>query len=156
MLAGSLTVLPAGDERLIILARAHGSRVIENDAPALGLSRSLRLGLAALAESAAGAALILLGDEPRVRLETIARVIDAWHRKPGGIVRPRYADQPGAPGHPLLIDRAGWRLARALEGDSGLGPILRSHPELVTTVDLEGSNPDVDTTDDLYSLEEPH
>ena len=39
-------------------------------------------------------------------------------------------------------------------GDRGLGPILAAHPELVHEVSIDGSNPDVDTRDDLAALAE--
>jgi hypothetical protein len=34
-----------------------------------------------------------------------------------------------------------------------LGPILREHPDLITEVYVAGSNPDVDTPEDLARLE---
>ncbi len=158
VLAGCAAVVPAGSERLIALARRYESMVVENDAPAKGLSRSLRLGLSALAESRLGprptAAVILLGDQPRVSFEAVEKVVAAWRSAPGGIVRARYSNQPDLPGHPLLIDRAVWPLAEALEGDGGFGPMLRAHPEMVVSVDVAGANPDVDTPADLHFLEE--
>jgi len=52
----------------------------------------------------------------------------------------------------VLVRRSGWALAAGLVGDRGLGPLLATHPELVAEVSVEGSNPDVDTRDDLQRL----
>jgi CTP:molybdopterin cytidylyltransferase MocA len=40
-----------------------------------------------------------------------------------------------------------------LSGDRGLGPLLAGRPELVLEVDVGGANPDVDTPDDLATLQ---
>ena len=37
-------------------------------------------------------------------------------------------------------------------GDRGLGPVLDSDPDLVIEVLVAGSNPDIDTPEDLASL----
>ena len=44
-------------------------------------------------------------------------------------------------------------LAREARGDRGLGPVVRDHPNLVLEIDVDGSNPDVDTPADLAALE---
>jgi CTP:molybdopterin cytidylyltransferase MocA len=53
----------------------------------------------------------------------------------------------------VLLDRGLWHLANRLEGDRGLSTILGSQPGSVATLDLPGTNPDVDTRDDLRALE---
>jgi CTP:molybdopterin cytidylyltransferase MocA len=53
--------------------------------------------------------------------------------------------------------RAGWPLVDEVSGDRGLGPLLALAPERVRGVAVPGSNPDIDTPDDLVRLErEPH
>jgi CTP:molybdopterin cytidylyltransferase MocA len=68
------------------------------------------------------------------------------------VVRPRYAERPDEPGHPLILDRTVWPLADAAAGDAGLGPILRQQPELMQYVDLPGANPDIDQPADLAAF----
>ena len=120
------------------------------------IATSIRCGLNSLAATGrtppAGAALIILGDEPLLRDDAIEHLVYFW-RQHGNSVRPRYAQQPDAPGHPVLLDRGLWHLANTVEGDRGLSAVLASQPGSVATLDLPGTNPDVDTQDDLRTLE---
>jgi CTP:molybdopterin cytidylyltransferase MocA len=54
----------------------------------------------------------------------------------------------------LLLPPA-WAVAARLEGDRGVGPFLASRPELVVRVPVAGTNPDVDTPQDLADLAVP-
>jgi CTP:molybdopterin cytidylyltransferase MocA len=158
VLAGAVAVVAAADGPLLDVFRQQGIEVTENDAPRAGLARSLQLGLAALArpgrEVAVGAAVVLLGDQPGVRPATIAALVDAWRTGPCVIIRPRYAAHPEEPGHPVVLDRAAWTLAEELEGDTGLGVILRARPGLVSPIDVPGANPDIDTRADLAAFQD--
>jgi len=93
-------VVAPGDEAVRALAREAGASTIVNHAPDRGLSSSLRAGLAALAD--ADAALVLLADQPLVRLDVLAVLVAAWHERLGVLIRPRYAGRPGEPGHGQL------------------------------------------------------
>ena len=66
------------------------------------------------------------------------------------IVVPRYAGSGAL--NPVLLDRSVWPLAMALEGDRGMGPLIKSSPDLVLDVPVSGDNPDVDTPADLAGL----
>jgi CTP:molybdopterin cytidylyltransferase MocA len=125
-------------------------RRVRNPDPDAGLSSSLRVGLASLGP-ASQAALILLGDQPLVRVEVVERLLAESVSEARPIAVPRYRDGGGR--NPLLIHRAAWPLVREARADRGLGPVVRDHPDLVVEVDVEGSNPDVDTPDDLAALE---
>jgi molybdenum cofactor cytidylyltransferase len=149
-------VVAADDERALTLAGAAGLGTVINDAPELGLSRSLRLGLAALearTTEEAGAALVFLGDQPLVRADVVEALVAAWQQGGGPIVRPRYEGRPDAPGHPVLLDRSIWARARQLEGDRGFSALLDSIPSETVMLDVKGDNPDVDTRADLNALE---
>ena len=129
--------------------RAERRRV--NPRPEDGLSSSLRIGLDAAAEDpAAEAVLIVLGDQPSLRPDVLAAVVDAAARTDRPVVRVRYADD-AAP-NPVLVRRPAWALAAGLDGDRGLGPLLDRRPDLVAEVPAAGRNPDVDTPDDLARL----
>ena len=129
--------------------RWRGERRIRNPDPGRGLASSLREGLAALPPDAE-AALIVLGDQPRIRAEVIHAVARAWREGARPIVVPRYA--AGGALNPVLLARKSWPLAAGLEGDRGMGPIIAASPDLVTDVSVAGDNPDVDTPDDLERL----
>lgn len=145
-----LTVVAAGDVAVRQLVADCGFRWIENPAPLHGLSSSLRLGLHGLAaDPTIGAVLIILGDQPLLRLEVVIALADRWNQT-GHSARPRYSAHPDQPGHPVLLDREAWKLAEAASGDSGLRGVLQD--DAVEIVDVEGRNPDVDTREDLQSL----
>jgi CTP:molybdopterin cytidylyltransferase MocA len=146
-------VVAPGDEAVRALAREAGASTIVNHAPDRGLSSSLRVGLAALAD--ADAALVLLADQPLVRLDVLAVLVAAWHERLGVLIRPRYAGRPGEPGHPVLLDRSVWPLADRLEGDTGVGHLLTAGATGVAIIDVPGTNPDVDTPADLHLLQGP-
>ena len=129
-------------------------RSVVNPNPAEGLSSSVRLGLRSLQDDQEiDAAVILPGDQPRVRPAVIRALIAAAADPPHTpFVVPRYAGD-GAP-NPILARRSIWRLADELAGDRGFGPLLAAHDELVRYVPVDGSNPDVDTPADLRRLAE--
>jgi len=124
-------------------------RVIRNPDAARGIGTSLRAGLAAL-ESEIEGALVVLGDQPRIVPATIEAVVDAWAAGGVQIVVPRYAGGGGS--NPVLLDWRAWPLAAGLTGDRGMAGVIAAHPELVARVDVPGSNPDVDTPEDLAAL----
>lgn len=127
----------------------RAERRVRNPTPELGLASSLRLGLHALGPEI-GAALVLLGDQPRVRPEVIARLLEVAPDVDRPIVVPRYEGGGGT--NPALLRRAVWPVADALTGDRGMGPLMVAHPELVHEVPVVGDNPDVDTPADLDAL----
>ena len=154
LIEGGHVVIAAADARAADLAGATDLDVVLNDAPELGLSHSLRLGLAAVSATGAGAALVFLGDQPLVRLEVVDAVIARWREGGRDVVRPRYRAGPDAPGHPALLTRAVWPADRRLLGDHGFGSLLDDTSFQTVRVDVSGDNPDIDTVADLVGLEE--
>lgn len=131
--------------------RWRAERRTVNPRPQDGLSSSLRVGLDAAAEDpAADAALIVLGDQPTLRPDVVRAVIDAAVTTEQPLLRARYANDD-AP-NPVLVKRSGWALAAGLVGDRGLGALLVARSDLVAEVAVAGSNPDIDTRDDLERL----
>lgn len=156
LIADACAIVPEGDEPLGQLVLRAGLGPVPNGNPELGISWSLRLGLAALSrhpEERLGAAIVLLGDQPLVRLDTLAALIQGWRNGQGRMLRPRYAAAPQLPGHPVLLDRSLWRLAETITGDRGLGTLLRSDEPGSVLLDLPGGNPDIDTAAELRALE---
>jgi len=129
-------------------------RVVNPDSDR-GLSGSVRLGIdACAARDDLDGAFILLGDQPLITAATLlalsAATPDAIR---GGAVAvvPAYADGGGS--NPVLLLRVGFHLVELLDGDQGLTSVLAARPDQVFRVPLPGSNPDVDTVDDLRALE---
>ena len=121
-----------------------------NDDAAQGLSRSLRIGLAAV-PAEIEAALILLGDQPTMALRTIRAVL-AGAANDRRVVAAR---AEGRLGPPVLLRREAFAMANAATGDEGLRAVLIDHPDLVTAVDVKLHALDVDTPTDLAALGEP-
>lgn len=144
-----VVVVPPAAETLVEVVAAHGAKSTVNPDPSRGIASSLRVGLAAVSPDAP-AALVLLGDQPRIRVEVIRALLSA--RVPEGrcIVVPRYP-VPAGP-NPVLLLRSAWHLSERPEGDRGMQPVLLAHPELVLEVPVAGDNPDVDTPADLERL----
>lgn len=107
------------------------------------LSDSLRAGVAAAGE--VDGLFVFLGDMPLVPHDVAARL--AEHIGTAYAAMPRHA---GKPGHPVLLSRAAFADVAALEGDAGLGKLLRSRDDVVFD---ECPNPlihaDVDRPEDL-------
>jgi molybdenum cofactor cytidylyltransferase len=116
-----------------------------------GLSRSLRAGLAAVPESAAGA-LVLLADMPYVSARLIDRLIEAFDAaaEPPAVV-PVHA---GRRGNPVLIGRKLFPAIGALEGDRGAGQFLGATAGVVEySVEDAAVTVDIDTQEDLRRLD---
>jgi len=154
ILADARVVVAADDEAVSALAHSAGVPCVVNADSDQGLSTSLRCGLASLPADA-DAALVLLGDQPMIRLDVVAQLAAAWRAGAGPILRPRYAGAPGTPGHPVLLERTAWPLVDRLKGDAGFGSLFASAAADVTIVDVPGVNPDVDTPADLHALNGP-
>jgi len=152
-IAGIILVIRAGNAELAALA-GEGVEVLElpPESPA-ELATSLRAGLAALEapwrSPAPPATLLCLADQPGLNPEVIGTLVAAWRKGVAPVLRPRYAETPEVPGHPVLIDRTLWPLSAEASGDEGLGPVLARRPGLVQAIDVPGRNPDIDTAADL-------
>ena len=125
-----------------------GADVIANPDWATGMGSSLRVGLAALADTEAAAVVVSLVDQPGIGPEVVARVIEAFES--GAAVAT--ATYGGRRRNPVLLARATWtEVARLAEGDAGARPYLAAHPAEVQPVPCDdlGSADDIDTAEDL-------
>jgi molybdenum cofactor cytidylyltransferase len=143
-----VAVVPVWLQRPTSLADAT-IRWVHNPNPELGLSHSLRLGFAAL-PGEMDAAIILLGDQPRVPLADLQALIAARGRQPIIGLRAR-----GRIGPPVLVERSHFLIVEESRGDIGLREVLELHPEWVAAVEVEAHTLDVDTPGDLARLERP-
>ena len=121
-------------------------RVVLNREWAKGQSTSVKVGLRAA--GAVSAALFPLADQPLVSASLLNMLIATHRRTLAGIVRPRYAGQPGAP---VLFDHALFGELMELTGDTGGRAVVQTHAREVVYVDWEDARAgwDVDTRQDL-------
>lgn len=123
--------------------------IVHNADFASGLAGSLKAGIAAVPEGAAGA-LIQLGDMPAVSSGDLDRLIGGF-RKAGGqaIVR---ATHDGKRGNPVILPRGLFGAVAQLEGDTGARHLVEAGLLPVVDVEIgEGASIDVDTRDALES-----
>lgn len=137
-----IVVVPPG------MAPPPGVTAVVNPDPDAGLSRSLRMGLAAV-PAEVGAAVILLGDQPTVSIRTLDALLEVAEVTERPVVAARAS---GRIGPPVVLARAAFELAEAATGDEGLRRLLDERPNLAATVEIGEHAPDIDTPADLAAL----
>lgn len=144
-----LVVVGDAADRVGREAAAAGVRTVRNPRYREGMGTSLAAGIAALPPECE-AAVVLLGDQPRVGAATINALIDAYRATGKPLVASRYGNVAGAP---TLVARPLFAEALGLSGDRGGRPLFERHPDLVAEVTLaEEAAWDVDTPEDLARL----
>jgi molybdenum cofactor cytidylyltransferase len=157
MLQHVLDLAAAADLSRVVIVLGREAEVIEancrwrdelrvrNYTPEQGLASSVKTGLWTLLRlNAIQRVVVLLGDEPFLTVDQLRVVLAAA----GQIVVPRF---DGRPGNPVVLDRSTWQLAARIEGDRGFSQVFSAYPNLVTYVDVPGTNRDIDTPGDLAS-----
>jgi molybdenum cofactor cytidylyltransferase len=126
--------LPLADTRVSL---------VRNSSTELGMSHSLRLGIAAL-PAEVDAAVILLGDQPTIEPALVHRLLAARGTTP--FVATRAGDLLSPP---ALVERSHFAAVQQVSGDIGLRRILRANPDMVAAVDVQRPPADIDTVSDL-------
>jgi molybdenum cofactor cytidylyltransferase len=124
--------------------------VVLNENYQQGMGSSLKAGLSAVDPQAEGA-LIVLADQPFVRLATLDQLIEEHRSSRVQIVIPTYR---GFRGNPVLLDRSVFPEVMALGGDIGCRAIFGDHPQgiLKVPVDDVGILLDIDRQGDFEAL----
>lgn len=108
--------------------------LVHNPDFASGLAGSLKAGLAALPEEAAGV-VVSLGDMPNVTPQVIDRLAEAFADRPDALaVVPTLLGQRG---NPVLLSRALFAAVAELSGDQGARRLLEEAGEAVVEVPLD-------------------
>ncbi|HWI08566.1 MAG TPA: nucleotidyltransferase family protein [Solirubrobacteraceae bacterium] len=113
-----------------------------------GQAASLRCGIAAVAD--ADAAVLTLGDMPRITPQVIARFA-ALAAEHGTFARAR-AVYDGMPGHPVVLGREYFAQIEALRGDVGARGVLKAIGAYAIECSHLCSAADVDTPEALAEL----
>ena len=113
---------------------------------------SLRLGLVALKKEIQ-AALVVLGDQPQIQVETIQALLAAYPTTALPLIVPSYNQKRG---HPWLVARSLWAELIALKPPATLRDFLNKNAEQIhyVRVATPGILKDLDTPDD-YARERP-
>ena len=124
-------------------------RFAVNPRPQDGQGTSIAAGVAAL-KPWTTAALIVLGDQPRMPAAVVPALLDAFRRSGKAIVAPLYQ---GVQGTPVLFSSEVFAELRALKGDAGARAVVKEDPERVARVAFDfAMPPDVDTPEDYAKL----
>jgi len=139
----SIVVLGAHAERILERIDRHGAKPVICETWRQGQAESLRTGLEALGD--AEAAVVVLGDQPLISPRAIERVVAARDGK-AMAVRATYG---GAPGHPVLLERAIFGALKRVRGDVGARAVLDTVAVQEVACDDAGEPFDIDTPEDL-------
>jgi molybdenum cofactor cytidylyltransferase len=136
----------AADEVRAIAERVGASAVHNPNYQTGEMLSSLKVGLQALPEHVT-AALVVLGDQPRIQPETVIAVLHAYTEGQGGIIAPSYQMRRG---HPILIERRYWSELLALPADGALRDLLNAHAQEIAyiVVDNDSVLNDIDTPEE--------
>ncbi|MFG2039155.1 NTP transferase domain-containing protein [Dactylosporangium sp. NPDC048998] len=135
-------VLGAESGRVRDEAQLAGVELLDNPIWKSGMGSSLRVGLAALAETDAQAVAVLLVDTPGIGPEAVARLLAA---APGGSGALLTATYKGRRGHPVILGRDHWPGVTTLAtADVGARAYLIAHSAEVQGVPCEDIADDTD------------
>lgn len=148
------------DPVIVVTGHAHedvqaaaGDRTlfVHNPDYAEGLSTSLRVGVSAIPEHC-DAAIVALGDMPRVSAEHIRALIAAYDPDEGQLICVPTVD--GKRGNPVLWDRRFFDDMATLGGDVGAKHLIGDYADVVTEVPMpdKGVLMDIDSPDALDAL----
>ncbi len=129
------------------LCREQNVDVILHDLP--HRSDTVRLGLEALDDC--DCCMFLPGDQPLLRRETMAMLLENWKQSPDRIIRPAYEDTVGSP---VLFPSWAFPELKSLPEGKGGGVVIKKHPHEISLVSI--ANPfelaDADTPEMLETL----
>ena len=147
---GDTIVVTGQDDEAVRAALAGlAVRFAVNPRPQAGQGSSIAVGAAALKPWTA-AALVALGDQPRLPEGLIARLLAERERSGKAIVAPVFQ---GTQGTPVLFAAAVFDELRALDGDAGARSVVQARPERVARLAIDAPMPpDVDTPEDYARL----
>lgn len=134
-------------ESVAALCRAQNVDVVLHDLP--HRSDTVRLGLEYLGDL--DACMFLPGDQPLLRRETVAMLLENWKEAPEQIVRPAYEENEGSP---VLFPSWSFPELKDLPEGKGGGVVITAHPHEVCRIPI--ANPfelaDADTPENLELL----
>ena len=130
-------------------AEKLGFRVVYNDCPELGVSRTIRLGLEPLADC--DGVLFMTADQPLLTAGTVRHLAEAFAAEPSCIWAAAHA---GKRGNPCLFPKDLFGPLLALEGDTGGSRVIRANADRLRLVEVPAEElADCDTAQELGELE---
>jgi CTP:molybdopterin cytidylyltransferase MocA len=148
---GSRSVLVAGHDWHAVFGACDRSPgfLIVNDQHEKGIGSSISLAVRSI-RHVARAIVILLADQPLITSAHIAALIDGWSGDNSEIVATAYAGTLGAP---ALFPMDCFGDLAAMAADNGAQALFNDKRFLVQSVRFEDAAVDIDTKEDLSSLQ---
>lgn len=147
--AATIVVLGAHAAELAPLLTHTPATVVINRDWREGIGSSIRAGIARLPAACSGV-LLALADQVAVTSQDLQRLVSAWRRQPDYVAAALYA---GAVGVPAIFPRSRFRELAELRGDIGARRLLHRNPDRVVRVPMESAALDIDTPEDLLSVD---
>ena len=144
---GLATVVVSQYPDILALAGEYGFDALLNDRPELGLSRSVRLGLAHLTDC--DGVLFLVSDQPRLKRDSVEALAALWAQNPEKIAAMAHN---GVRGNPCLFPTRLFPELLALTGDRGGSAVIRHHED--DLILLETDAPELADVDTPAALEQ--
>jgi molybdenum cofactor cytidylyltransferase len=145
-----VVVLGFGADKILANSEFGTARVVVNPDYEEGLGTSLKTGIEA-ANPEASAAIVALGDQPLLSVNTINSIITKYSETHGPIVAPFYGRRRG---NPVLFDRSLFPELRRVAGDEGAKNVIRRMEENIVKVSVDdpGVIFDIDDESDYRRL----
>ena len=131
----------------IATAQCHGFELAFNDRPDLGVSRSIRMGLELMADT--DACMFCVADQPLLRRETLAGMLDAYER--GTVLM---VSHNGQSGNPVIYPASLYSELKCLTGEASGKTVACRHENLLRLFHVADAYQlmDVDTREDLTAV----
>ncbi|MGZ7066573.1 MAG: nucleotidyltransferase family protein [Candidatus Aminicenantales bacterium] len=147
---GTLVVLGADKEKVRKTLKSYPVSFAINTDFRRGMLSSIQAGFETL-PGEAGAAVLMLGDQPAVPFDVVDGLVSQYRKNGRGIVIPVYG---GRRGHPILIETAYRSEILGLDPEVGLKQLIRAHPRDISEVEV--SSPavlkDMDNPEDYAAV----
>jgi molybdenum cofactor cytidylyltransferase len=145
-----VVVLGFGADKILANSEFGTARVVVNPDYEEGLGTYLKTGIEA-ANPEASAAIVALGDQPLLSVNTINSIITKYSETHGPIVAPFYGRRRG---NPVLFDRSLFPELRRVAGDEGAKNVIRRMEENIVKVSVDdpGVIFDIDDESDYRRL----
>lgn len=144
----SATVVVTQYPEVVELAKEFSFTPIINSHPEYGQSHSIHLGVQAL--DSCDALLFQVADQPLLRRESVAALIDFYCRNPGHIVGLSHGGQRG---NPCIFPARFFPELWKIEGDHGGNVVIRQHEAELLLYEVAADElRDVDTRETLAAL----
>lgn len=145
-------VLVTGYEREFCedLAEYYGLACCFNSNYKEGMATSIKIGVSKTSDNIA-AILILLGDMPYVKIDTINEIVILYNAKKSKIIIPTYK---GRKGHPILLSSSLKNEIEKISPENGLREVIERHKDEIAYVEVndDGILKDIDYITDAGYL----